>query len=101
VPGTSPFSSTINQNAAHRFGSSADEVPSIGPLLFGRSTQSQPCLMNQCSRLKRLAGLFMGHLASRQAPQLVINERQQLFCGVRVALLNAVQNACDFAHANR
>ena len=45
--------------------------------------------------------LFMGHLASRQAPQLVINERQQLLRGVRVALLNALENACDFAHANR
>ena len=55
--------------------------------------------MHERRRLERLAGLFLGKFLGRQPPQLVVDERQELRGGVRVALLDGGQDAGDFRHA--
>jgi hypothetical protein len=40
----------------------------------------------------------MGKLMGRQAAQLIVNERQELGGGVRVALVDGRQDARHFAH---
>jgi phosphoribosylaminoimidazole carboxylase (NCAIR synthetase) len=47
--------------------------------------------------LQGLAGRFVGHLGGGQLAQILIDERQQLLGGLRVALLDPVEDKCDFA----
>ena len=54
--------------------------------------------MNQRGGLKRLAGLLLSHLLGGQLAQLVIDQRQELLGGVRVALLDGGQDARDLTH---
>ena len=49
--------------------------------------QPQVGLVDQGRRLQRLAGLLLGHPRGRQLAQLVVDQRQELLGGVRVALL--------------
>jgi hypothetical protein len=44
--------------------------------------------MDQGRGLERLPGLFVGQLLGSQAAQLVVDQRQELLGGVRVALLD-------------
>src|SRR5262249_39618818 len=60
--------------------------------------QSQVDLVDQGGSLERLARCLLGHLLGGQPPQLVVNQRQQLLGGVRVALLDGVQDASDLTH---
>jgi hypothetical protein len=55
--------------------------------------------MHQRRRLDRLTGLLLGHLRRSQFPQLVVHERQELFGGSRVALLDSRQDSRDIGHA--
>jgi hypothetical protein len=48
--------------------------------------------------LERLARLLLGQLVRRQLPQLIVDQRQKLLGGVRVALLDGGQDASDFGH---
>jgi hypothetical protein len=54
--------------------------------------------MNQVGGLERLTRRFLGELLSRQFAQLVIDQRQQLLGGMRVALLDGQQEAGYFGH---
>ena len=40
----------------------------------------------------------MGNFVGGKFAQFVINEREQLGSGVPIALLNAAENTCEFAH---
>jgi hypothetical protein len=64
------------------------------------STIHQPDvrLVDKGGRLERLAGLLLGQLLRRQPAQLVVDQRQQLLGGVRVALVDGGQDAGDFVH---
>jgi hypothetical protein len=44
--------------------------------------------MHQRRGLQGLAGLLVGKFLGRQLAQLIVNQRQQLLRGVRVALLD-------------
>jgi hypothetical protein len=48
--------------------------------------------MNQGRGLQRLAGHLQGHLLRGQFAQFVVDERQQLRTGARVALLDRGQD---------
>src|SRR5439155_25926701 len=48
--------------------------------------------------LQRLASLLVSQLLSRQPAQLVVDKRQKLLRGVRIALLNGGQDAGHFGH---
>ena len=54
--------------------------------------------MDQGRGLERLARLLLGQLLRRQLAQLVVDQRQELLGGVRVALLDRGQDAGDIAH---
>jgi len=66
---------------------------------FVFADQSQPRLMHESRRLKRLARRFVRHLARGQLAQFLIHQRNQFPGGFRVALLDGVQDSCHFAHA--
>ena len=60
--------------------------------------QPQVRLVDQGGGLERLARLLLGQLLGRQLAQLVVDQRQQLLGGVRVALLDGGQDARNFTH---
>ncbi len=55
--------------------------------------------MHKSRRLERLAGLFTTELGPREAPQVLINHRQQLVGGLFIASSNRVQDSRDVRHA--
>src|SRR5262249_28510735 len=63
--------------------------------------QPQVRLVHQRGRLQGLAGLFVGQLVGRELAQLVVDQRQELRGGLRVALLDGGQDAGDVAHSVR
>ena len=60
--------------------------------------QPQIGLVDQGRGLERLAGLLLGQLLGGQLAQLVVDQRQELLGGVRVALLDGGQDARDVGH---
>jgi hypothetical protein len=94
--------SVVDKNASHGFGSGAEEVATTIPVLrFVRINQTKVGFVNQRRRLKRLPRPFLSHLLRGQLPQLIINQRQKLFCGVRVAGFDLRQDLCDVGHGRR
>ena len=63
--------------------------------------EPQVCLVDEGGGLERLAGPLAGQLLRRQLAQLVIDQRQELAGGVRIAVGDGVQDARDLAHAAR
>ena len=57
--------------------------------------------MDQCGGLEGMAGLLLGQPLGRQFAQLVVDQRQELFRGAGVALLDGAQDAGDFAHVGQ
>jgi hypothetical protein len=55
--------------------------------------------VDQSGGLPRLAGLFLAKFLGRQFAQFVVNQRQELFGGVRIALFDGGQDAGDIGHA--
>ena len=60
----------------------------VPALLLTVPNQAQIGLVNQSRGLQRLARRLVGQLVRSQAAQLVVDQRQQLASGVRIALLN-------------
>jgi hypothetical protein len=54
--------------------------------------------MDESGRLERVPGRFTGHLGGRQAPQFLVNHRQQIVGRFGVAALNGFQNLRHFTH---
>jgi hypothetical protein len=54
--------------------------------------------VDKCSGLKGLSRRFAGQFVGREVAQLVINQRQELFGRLRIALLDGGQDARDFTH---
>ena len=48
-----------------------------------------------------MSGFFIGHPCDCEFAQLLIDEWKQLIGGLGIALLNAVEDAGDIAHARR
>ena len=48
--------------------------------------------------MERLSRRFVGHLVRGQLAQLFVNQRKQFLGGRSFALLDAIQDAGDFAH---
>ena len=89
----------FDEDAAHGLGRGGEEVAAAVPVLgLLRVHQPQVGLVDQGRGLERLAGLLLGQLLRRQLAQLVVDQRQQLLGGVRVALLDGGQDAGDIAH---
>jgi hypothetical protein len=60
--------------------------------------QAEIGLMHQRRGLERLTGRFLGQLPRRQLAQRVVDQRQQLFRGARVAVLKGGQDASHVVH---
>src|SRR6266478_8296079 len=78
----------INQNMSHRLCGSAKEMRAIVKRRILRTNQSQPCFVYQCCWLERLAGILLSHFESRESPQFVIHECEQLLGGFGIASFN-------------
>src|SRR5262245_17864239 len=89
----------VNQDAAHRFGGGGEEVaPAVPVPDLVRAHEPEVGFVDQGGGLQRLPRLLLGQLLGSELPQLVVDQRQQLLGGVRVAMLNLHQNLCYFAH---
>src|SRR5262249_10730058 len=60
--------------------------------------EPQVGFVDQGGGLERLPGRLLGHPLCGQLTQLLVDERQQLLGGVRVALLDGAQDARDLTH---
>ena len=54
--------------------------------------------MYQRGCLQRLPGLFLSEFLSSHLTQFIVHQRQKLLRGVRVAVLDGVQDARHFTH---
>ena len=98
----------VNQDAAHGLGGGGKEMPAVVPvrvglpgLTSGARHETQVGLVNQGRGLECLTRPLLGQLLRRQLAQLVIDQGQKLVGGVRVALFDGGQDACDVAHGPR
>ena len=90
---------SVDEDAAHGLGGGGEEVPAAVPVLgLLAAQQPQVRLMHQRGRLQGLAGPFVGQPLGRELAQLVVDERQQLLRGVRVALFDGSQDLRDIGH---
>ena len=89
----------INQNSPHGFGRRTKEMPAAVPVPgLIHVDQSQIRLVDQRRGLQRLPRPLLRQALGGQLAQLVIDQRQQLGSGVRVALLDGGQDARDVTH---
>ena len=54
--------------------------------------------MNKCRGLKRLPRLLMRELLGGQTAQFIVDEGQQLLCGLGVTVIDGTENLRDFRH---
>lgn len=81
-----PFGTCIlNKDSAHCLSSGREEMAAIGKCKVRLSRQSQVSLVDECSGVERMAGLFPRHLSAGHPAQLRVNERPEFIHGVRVA----------------
>jgi hypothetical protein len=91
--------SVLDLDAPHRLGGGSEEVaPAVPGLSVAAADQAQIGFVNKCGGIERLAGLFLGHLVGREPAQLVIDQRQELLGGVRVALVDGGKDPSDIGH---
>jgi hypothetical protein len=57
--------------------------------------------MNKGSRFQRLSRFLLSQLPRSQLAQFVIDQRQELLRGMRIALLDGGKNARDFGHGGQ
>jgi hypothetical protein len=89
----------VHEDAAHGLGRGGKEVAAAVPVLrLIHVHQPHVSLVDQGRGLKRLAGRLLGEPVRGQPAQLVVDQRQQLFGRVRLAVRNGVQDAGDLAH---
>ena len=91
---------SFDEDAAHGFRRGGEEMAAAVPVLgLFHVHQPQIGFMDQGRGLERLAGFFPGQFPRGQLAQLVVDQRQELLGGVRVALLDGGQDARDLGHA--
>jgi hypothetical protein len=86
----------FDENAPHRRGGGREEMPTVVPARRVRRSvpdQSQVCLMHQGGRLERMTGRLGGHALPGQCAQLVVNDREQLLCGMGLAAVDRREQA--------
>ena len=88
----------FDEDAPHGLGRGGEEVAAAVPVLGPVPTdQPQVGLVDQGRGLEGLAGLLLGQPRRGELAQLVVDERQQLGGGVRVAGRGGVENAVTSA----
>jgi len=87
----------FNENAAHGLGGGAEEMSPAREVWIRVAHQPQPGFMHQRGGLQSLVGAFIRHARRRQLAQLLIDQRKQFIGGLRVAVLDGLQNAGNVA----
>jgi hypothetical protein len=89
----------LDRDAAHRLSGRAEEmaesIPALGCVCIH---QSEVRLVDQGRCLERLAGLLQGDLPRSQPAKLVVDQRQKLFGGLQVALLDPPEDLSAIVH---
>jgi hypothetical protein len=89
----------LDQDAAHGLGRGGEEMAATVPwLVCVAPDQPQIRLVDQGGRLQRLPRLFVGQTLPRESAQLVVDQRQQLPRGVRIACFDCAQQFGDVSH---
>src|SRR5258707_814240 len=88
----------FDENTAHGFSGCAEEMRAAVPGLVLAAPEPQPGFMHQRRGLQRLARGFMGHFASGELAQFIIDQRQQLARSFGIALLHGVEDAGNVTH---
>src|SRR5262249_2122084 len=95
----------LDENAAHRFRGGGEEVPPAVELNRKLPPpvrhETHGGFVNERRRVERVSRLLLGHSGRREPPQLLIDERQQLLGGARVALLQGSEDAGNLIHGNK
>lgn len=91
-------SRAVDQDAPHRFGCGGEEMAAAIPLAIFLADEPQPGFMDESGGLKRVIGGFVRHLVRGEFAQLLVNERQQFFGGVRLTALHLFKNLSYLAH---
>src|SRR4051794_23801799 len=87
----------VDEDATHGLGGGGEKMPLIVELLIAQQTQER--LVDQGRRLEGLTRRFLRQFLSGKLAQLVIDDRQKLRGGARVAGLEVGQNAGYVLHA--
>ncbi len=96
--GTLLVACAIEKNPPHRFSRRRKEMaPTVPALNFGRVDQPEIRVVDQGGGLERLPGLLLRQPEGGQLAQLVVDQRQELLGGARVALLDRRQDAGNIA----
>jgi hypothetical protein len=89
----------FDQDPPHGFGGCGKEVSAAVPVLrLFAVQQAQVGFVDEGRGLQRLAGILLRHADCGEVPQLVVNERQELFRGSPIPLFQPFQNPRDLAH---
>ena len=89
----------VDEDAAHGLGGGGEEMAAAVPVRAPvAADQPQVGFVDQRRGLQRLPGLLLGQPLRGQLAQFVVDQRQELLRGVRVALLDGGQDAGDVIH---
>jgi hypothetical protein len=88
----------LDEDAAHRLRGGGEEVaPAVPSRIFG-PYKSKIGFVHQRRGLERLAGCFTGKLLRGQTAQFGVDQREQLLCGPRIALLDGREDSGNVIH---
>ena len=88
----------VDEDSPHRFGRGGEEMAATLPSLWRVDVNKpQVCLVYQGRGLERLARRLVCQFLRGQSAQFVVDQRQELFSGLRIALFNCRQNLRDLA----
>ncbi len=89
----------VNEDAAHGFGGGGKEMCTVFPLRLVIAAEPQPRLVNERGCLQRLARIFTRHFLRGKFAKLFVHERQEFVRRVWIALVHALKNDGEIAHA--
>ena len=94
---------TVDEDATHGLGGGGKEVSPAVPVRRSRCRsplhQPEVGLVDQSRGLERLSWFLLSQFLGGKLPQLVVDQRQELLGGVRIALLDLIQDPRYFGHA--
>src|SRR5262249_44947843 len=97
-----PPPGALNQDPAHRLRGRGEKVPPPVPVFrLAAADQSQIRLVHERGRLQRVPPALGREPGRGKLAQLLVNQRQQLGRGPRVAPLDRIQHARHVRHARR
>ena len=89
----------LDENAAHGLGRGCKEVAAAVPVLdLVGIHEPEVRLVHQRRGLERLPGLLLRQFVCRKFSQLLVNKRQEMLGGVRIAALDGRQDSGYVAH---